>query len=270
MTTIPLEAAPALRPRARATRAVSLALALVCAGTALAIVLVSRHPHSHTIVPLSSSGQTVLVLDLSASISSDTFSRIGGTLSALARSGKRFGLVVFSDQAYEAMPPGTPAADLAPLVRYFTLPKQRTPGFAPTFPDNPWQSTFTGGTRISSGLDLAHSIALAGGRPATVVLVSDLDDDPADLPRLAAVLLSYRRDRVPMQIVGLQPSPANVALFERLLSPRPTVTEAPTLEEAAPHDVTPFPWLLVALGLAAACAAALSFAWAPRLAWGRA
>src|SRR5205085_999029 len=141
------------------------------------------------------------------------FSRIGGTLAALARSGRRFGLVLFSDQAYEAMPPGTPAADLAPFVRYFTLPQQRAAGFAPAFPNNPWQSTFTGGTRISAGLDLAHRIALAGGRPATVVLVSDLEDEPGDLPRLASVRLAYRRAHVPGRIVVLAAAAVGAALL---------------------------------------------------------
>jgi hypothetical protein len=271
MSTIPLADASALRRNARRTLVTRSALAAICAGAALTALLASRHPHTRTIVPLPANGQSVLVLDLSASISADTFSRVGGTLAALARSGKRFGLVIFSDQAYEAMPPGTPAADLAPFVRYFTLPKQRVPGFAPTFPDNPWQATFTGGTRISAGLELAHTIALAGGgRPATVVLVSDLDDQPGDLPRLASVLLAYRRDRIPVRIVGLDPSSDNVALFDRLLSPRPVTVRAPTLAEAPPHDVTPFPRTLVALTLVAACAAALLAAWAPRLVWGRA
>jgi hypothetical protein len=270
VTSIQLADAPALRPRARATRAVLVALAVLCLGAALAAVLIARHPRSQTVVPLPTSSQTVLVLDLSASISADTFSRIGGTLAELAHSGKRFGLVLFSDEAYEAMPPGTPAAALQPFVRYFTLPEQKRPGFAPTFPDNPWQSTFTGGTRISAGLDLARRIALADDRPATVVLVSDLDDEPADVPRLASVLLAYRRDDVPVRIVALDPSPGNVALFDRLLEPRPVVVQAPTLAEAAPHDVTPFPWTLVALTLAAACAVAVSMWWAPRLDWGRA
>jgi hypothetical protein len=268
VSAIPLADAPALRAPARITWLVRAALALLCLGSAVAAVLVSRDPHTRTIVPLPKNGQTVLVLDLSASISSDTFSQIGGTLATLAKSKNRFGLVLFSDQAYEAMPPGTPAADLAPFVRYFTLPEQRRPGFAPTFPNNPWQSTFTGGTRISAGLDLAHTIALAGKTPATVVLVSDLDADPSDLPRLASVLLAYRRDHVPMRIVGLDPSPDNVALFRRLLSPQPAVVQAPTLAEAAPRDTTPFPWTLVALTIAAAAAVALRYVWSPRLEWG--
>jgi hypothetical protein len=268
VSTIPLADAPALRAPARHTFAVRIALALICVGAAIAFALIARDPHTRTIVPLSSHADTILVLDLSASISSDTFSRIGGTLAALSRSGKRLGLVVFSDQAYEAFPPGTPAADLAPFVRYFTLPKQQAPGFAPSFPANPWQSTFTGGTRISAGLDLAHVIALAGGRPATVVLVSDLDDDPSDLPRLASVLLAYRRDHVPVRIIGLAPSADNLALFTRLLSPQPVVVEAPTLAQAPPEDTTPFPWTLVILAGVAAGAYALRAAWAPRLVWG--
>jgi hypothetical protein len=268
VSTIPLADAPALRPAAHRTFVFRQLLALVCLGAAVAVIVVARHPHTRTIVPLPAGGQTVLVLDLSASISSDTFSRIGGTLAALSRSGTYFGLVVFSDQAYEAMPPGTPAADLAPLVRYFTLPKQAQPGFAPSFPHNPWEATFTGGTKISAGLDLAHSIATAGKRPATVVLVSDLDDDPGDVPRLASVLLAYRRDHVPVRIVGLNPSPDNVALFDRLLSPAPVVAQAPTLAQAPPHDVTPFPWTLVALALVAAAALAARIAWVPPLEWG--
>lgn len=269
-TAIPLADAPALRPSARVTSAVLAILALACLGAALAVVLLARHPHTRTIVPLPAGGQTVLVLDLSASISQDTFSQIGGTLAALARTHTRFGLVLFSDQAYEAMPPGTPAADLAPFVRYFTLPDKEQQGFAPAFPINPWQSTFTGGTKISAGLDLAHQIATAGSRPATVVLVSDLDDDPGDLQRLASVLLAYRRDHVPVRIVGLDPSVDNVALFNRLLSPRPVIVKAPSTAQAAPHDTTPFPWAIVALVLAAAALLTTSALWAPRLEWGNA
>jgi uncharacterized protein (DUF58 family) len=267
---IPLADAPALLPRARVTFAIRFGLAATAVACVVAFVLVSRHPHTRTLVPLPSHADIVLVLDLSASISSDTYSRIGGTLAALARSGGRFGLVVFSDGAYEALPPGTPASDLAPLVRYFTLPPQRQPGFAQTFPTNPWQSTFTGGTKISAGLDLAHSIALSQAQRATVVLVSDLDDDPGDVSRLASVLAAYRRDRVPVDVVGLNPSPQNVLFFERLLGPRAPLVQAPTLNEVPPHDVTPFPWTLVLLAVAVAAALALREAWSPQLDWGRA
>ena len=54
----------------------------------------------------------LVVLDLSASISTDTYARIGATLDELADTGGRYGLIVFSDTAYLALPPGTPAAEL--------------------------------------------------------------------------------------------------------------------------------------------------------------
>ncbi|HZS24963.1 MAG TPA: vWA domain-containing protein [Gaiellaceae bacterium] len=266
---IPLADARSLRPAARITSAVLLTAAAAAVALGIAFLLESRHPHTQTIVPLPAHADTVLVLDLSASISSDTYSRIGGTLAALSRSGRRFGLVVFSDQAYEALPPGTPSADLAPFVRYFTLPPQRSPGFAPAFPPNPWGvSGFSGGTRISAGMELAHRIAASGGRHATVVLVSDLDDNPNDLTRLATVMLAFRRDHVPVRIVGLNPEPNDVALFQRLTQPAPVVAEAPTLSQAPPQDRTPFPWLLVALALALAAVLAAGALWAPRLDWG--
>ena len=182
----------------------------------LAAACLSRTPNSQTIVTLPSHANTIVVLDLSASIASDTYSRIGATLSSLAASRGRYGLVVFSDQAYEALPPGSPAADLAPLVRYFVLPKQATPGFAPTYPANPWTGTFSAGTRISTGLELAHALATGDAtHHAAVVLVSDLDDDPGDLARLASIMLAYRRDGIPLRIVGLNPSNRDARFFER-------------------------------------------------------
>jgi hypothetical protein len=269
VTSIPLADAPALRVPGRVTAAMRVAFAAAAVVALAVFLLVSRHPHTQTVVPLSSHADTVLVLDLSASISSDTFSRIGGTLAALSRSGKHFGLVVFSDSAYEALPPGTPAADLAPLVRYFTLRQSKVQGVPPSFPPNPWQTTFSGGTRISAGMDLGHRIALSGARHSTVVLISDLDDDPRDLTRLVTVLLSYRRDGIPVRIVGLNPSPADSAFFRRLIRPSPVIVQAPTLYQALPDDRTPFPWTLIALACLAGAALAGRELWAPRLDWRR-
>lgn len=267
MSVIPLADAPALRRAARLTLLARVAFAAAAAGLGLAFLLVSRHPHTEAFFSLPARADTVLVLDLSASISSDTFSRIGGTLATFSRSGARVGLVEFSDQAYEALPPGTPAADLAPFVRYFTLPPQKQPGFAPSFPPNPWQNTFTGGTRISAGMELAHEIAVATPRRATVVLVSDLDDDPGDLARLASVLLAFRRDRVPVRIIGLDPSPSDVAFFQKLLGPSAPIALAPTRDQVPPRTHTPFPWTLAALAVAGASVIALGALWAPRLEW---
>ena len=267
---IPLADAPSFRAAARVTVAVRAALLLVVLGATVAFLLVARHPHTRTVVALPSDANTVLVLDLSASVSSDTYSRIGGTLAALSRSGRRVGLVVFSDVAYEALPPGVPATALAPLVRYFTLPAQAQPEFAPTFPVNPWASTFSAGTRISAGLELAHTIALGQKRRTAVVLISDLGDEPDDLPRLAGVLAAYRRDRLPVRVIGLDPTPQDVLLFRRLIGPAASITQAPTVNEVPPHAVTPFPWALAALAAAAAAALGLLEGLSPRLDWGTA
>jgi hypothetical protein len=268
--TIPLADAPALRAPARLTLAVRALLAAVAVGATIAFVVVSRHPHTHTLVALPHAANTVVVLDVSASISTDTYSRIGGTLAAISHSGRRIGLVVFSDTAYEALPPGVPASDLAPFVRYFTLPSQTQPGVAPTFPPNPWTTTFTAGTHISTGMELAHTIALAQRQRPAVVLVSDLDDDPNDLAPLAAVMAAYRRDRIPVHVVGLNASPEDVTLFQRLLGPSVSIAQAPTLGEVPPHTSTALPTALLVLAVAAALALALRELWAPRLEWGSA
>jgi hypothetical protein len=268
VSAIPLGDAATLAPVARRTAAIRFALAAVAVAAVVAAMLASRHPDTRSLVPLAGRGSTIVVVDLSASISTDTYSQIGATLSALARSGGRLGLVLFSDQAYEALPQGTPAADLGPLVRLFTVPQQTQPGFAPTLPPNPWTASFSGGTKISAGLTLAHTLATSGGGPpAAVVLVSDLSDDPGDLTRLGSILLAYRRDQVPVRIVGLDPSASDLALFQRALSPAPVVTPAPPAGVAAAREHTAFPWLLALAALVACAALAWFEAWAPRLAW---
>jgi hypothetical protein len=267
LSTIPLADAPALHARGRLTLAIRTALAAIAIGAAIAFVVVSRHPTGRTVVPLPRNASTVVVLDVSASISTDTYARIGGTLAAISHSRARVGLVVFSDLAYEALPPGLPASDLDPFARYFTLPHQPQAGAAPAFPPNPWATTFTAGTRISTGMELAHTIAQAQPRRPTVVLVSDLDDDPQDLTPLAAVMAAYRRDNIPVRVVGLNASPQDVTLFERLLGRAVPVTQAPTLDQVPPRDVTAFPGALLLLALAAAAALTLREAWSPRLEW---
>ena len=230
-------------------------------------MLVSRHPHTQTIVTLPAHSSAIVVLDVSASISADTYSRIGGTLSSLARSGGRYGLVVFSDQAYEALPPGTPASDLQPLVRYFTLPPAHG-GFAQAFPPNPWANTFSAGTKVSAGLELADRIAFQDKlHKPVVILVSDLDDDPADLPRLVTIMLALKRDHVPLRIVGLNPSSQDTALFKRLSGGAPIVRAGLLQPGPEPKNHTPFPWTLVALALVVAVGIAAHELWAPRLEW---
>jgi hypothetical protein len=186
MRAIPYAGVQAFRTLAARTALVRALLAVVLVVLVLAAALSVRSPHAAAQPFLPPRAGGVVVLDLSASITSDTYSRIHNTLAQLVSRGGRYGLVVFSNVAYEALPPGSPASALAPLIRYFAVPSKVAPGEQPTFPVNPWTASFTSGTAISAGLDLARRIELQSHvrRPA-VVLVSDLADDPNDIQRLS-------------------------------------------------------------------------------------
>ena len=261
MRAIPLAAARALEPLARRTaieRTVGAGLLLALLA---AVVLVARAPDLRVepFVPKGSDG--IVVLDLSASISPETFARIGTTLSDLADAGGRYGVVVFSDTAYEALPPGSPAAELRAFARYFT---PRRGGF----PTNPWTTAFSAGTRISSGLDLARAVAARERlRHPTIVLVSDLDDDPLDLPRLRRAALAARNAGLRIGVVGLDPSPEDVRFFQRLLERPRDLRTARAPDAHAPGGGARFPLSLVALGAALAVALAAHEVLRARLTW---
>jgi hypothetical protein len=268
MTAIPLADAHVLRPAANRTLAVRATLAAALVALVVAFALVARHPGTQTIVTLPAHSSAIVVLDVSASISADTYARIGATLASLARSNGRYGLVVFSDQAYEALPPGTPAADLQPLVRYFTITPRTTPGVAQTYPPNPWSGVFSAGTRVSSGLELAHAIAFEDRlRKPVAVLISDLDDSPEDWPRLVTIMLAFQRDHIPLRIVGLDPAPEDVARFNRLSPDTPIVRAGLPGPGPQPRNHTPFPWTLALLTIGVAALLAAHELWGPTLDW---
>ena len=247
MNAIPLADTPALRRPAQVTFLTRGALAAAAVAIGLAFLLGSRHPQSRTVVLLPAHADTVLVLDLSASIDSDTFSGIGGTLAAFSRSDARVGLVCFSDDAYEALPLGTAAVDLAPLVRYFTLPPQKQADFARSFPRNPWEDTFSGGTRISAGMELAHEIAVSSAPSAD----GRARERPRGRPRRSRAARE-RAPRLPSRPgdgADRQARPLAVGrhFLSNLLGSTVPIVDAPALDEVAPLDPTAFPLSLVAL-----------------------
>ncbi|MGZ8694946.1 MAG: vWA domain-containing protein [Gaiellaceae bacterium] len=252
---IPLADPRPLLGVARRTAVIRFGAAAGLVVLAVAAILAARHPHAREARFLPEGSNGIVVLDLSASISTETYSRIGQTLDELSRTRGRYGLVVFSDAAYQALPPGSPASALRPLVRYFTLPPQERPGVAPTFPVNPWTGAFSAGTRISTGLELARSILIGDrlARPA-VLLVSDLDDAPGDLPALADIALAYRQEGIRLHVVGLNPAAEDEQLFRRFAGGNGSFSHARLPAEGGVAAVsTPFPWTLVvvALGLVA-------------------
>jgi hypothetical protein len=218
MKTIPLADLPFLRRATTLTALVRVGLAAAITALAILAVAAAARPERQDPALLPAGSDGIVVLDISASISSDTYARIAATIDRLARTDGRLGLVLFSDVAYEALPPGTPAGELLPFRRYFVLPEQRQPGLLPTLAATPWGESFSAGTRISTGLQLAYDRVRSArlGRPA-VVLVSDLDDDAGDRESLTSVALALKRARIPVRVVGLNASPEDEEFIARLL-----------------------------------------------------
>lgn len=250
---VPLGDAARLRPRAAAVRALRLAVAalLLTLVTVALIAAFRLEPERTSPLPAASGG--LVVLDLSASISSDTYARISATLDRLIRSKGAYGLIVFSDVAYQALAPGTPARELRPFARFFDVEVRERPGALPDLPRSPWSDSFSAGTRISTGLELALEVIRERHleEPA-VLLVSDLDDDTGDLPRLGRVALAYRRAGIPLHVVGLNPAPEDVAFVRRLVPANGSFTRAALPEQGGGASGR----LDAALGLSAAGIAA--------------
>lgn len=231
---------------------------LVLAAAALALVLAAaataRNPRTseQTLVPPDRIG--VVVLDLSLSITDDDYATIRHTLRRLVAENASIGLAVFSDAPYELLPPGTSAKELQPILRLLVAPH-----LGPV--RNPWTQTFRAGTRISSALDLAKSMLdrdqVANG---SILLVSDLETAPDDVPALARTIDNIERAGIKLRVVPLGPSSDAVRLFSGLLEKDAVaalthVTQPTNTEAGATGVETPFLFLilgaLVFLALAA-------------------
>src|SRR6266508_4586844 len=116
---LPLSDAPALAPLARRTAIVRLLLLALIAAVALAAALTTRQMRVGESAFFSPGSAGVVVLDLSSSTEAAPPEEIELALRRVARSGRRAGLVLFSDVAYEALPPSAKAAELLPFIRYF-------------------------------------------------------------------------------------------------------------------------------------------------------
>jgi hypothetical protein len=205
---IPLGDIAVLAREGRRTLAMRAVLAAALAG-ALVAAWFAAQPSGKRAGLLPRGQSPVVAIDMSWSVSYDNYAQIERTLEDLAGSGRRIGLVLFSDIAYEALPPGTPASELRPYLRFFAKRGVR----------NPWGDAFSGGTRIWSALDLAHRMLrrdrISNG---SVVLISDLADAPNDRAQLGQTLASFARDSIPIKVVGLDPTPEDAQLFRGALA----------------------------------------------------
>jgi hypothetical protein len=244
-----------LRPLARRTAVLRAVLAAALLATMAAAVLVARSidPRHAPLVPSGTTG--MLVLDLSASVYEDAF---GQTIRKLARSGERTGVIAFSDAAYELLPPGTPARELLPLLRFFRPEAASSTGELPV---DPWKD-FRAGTRISQGLRVAHeTLRREGTNNGSIVLVSDLEILPDEVVRLSDVAAELREDGIGLRIVPLFPTPAKYARIREIVGESSFLRESSAASPvAAPEGrsvrhALPWPFVLVATLLVALLAA---------------
>ena len=180
----------------------------------------------------------MIVLDLSASISSDT-SQPHRRDAAPARrdSNGRYGLVVFSNVAYEALPPGTPASALRPLVALLHAPDADGPGRG-SRPSRRIRGRVASaaardlGRARSGAPDPARRTTLGRSRGRAV---SDLADDPEDVQRLNQVRSTeYGRSRTPLRVVALNAAPDDAAFFARIADAAITLGPGARGERAVP------------------------------------
>jgi hypothetical protein len=271
LSAIELADFPSFAPAATRSRWLRRGLALLALVlAALAALATPRHAApAADLLPAGRNG--IVVLDVSASISWETYARIASTLERLRRGGGRAGLVLFSDTAYQALPPGTPVSELRGFERFFVVARPSSAGLQPQPPRSPWTEAFSAGTRISTGLALAlQKIREQSLARPVVLLVSDLDDDAGDLESLTSVALAYRKLGIPIRVVGLNPAPEDVRLVERLLPQGGTVLQSTLPGERDGSAPSRLPGGVLAAAIALALALALFLPLTERLRWSRA
>ena len=249
---------PALRTALLRWGLAAAAVALLAAAVATARDL---DPRDRGLLPTGTSG--VVVLDLSLSILDDHSGVIRRTLQRIVEADAPVGLVVFSDVPYELLPPGTPASELKPIIRLLTPPAR---GEVVT----PWSGSFRSGTLISKALQLAQDMLEGDGvENGSILLVSDLETSPDDVPATARVLRSITRTGTPIRLLALGPSSDARSLFGGILGRdafEPLVERPNAAPEPPAPGRRPLPHLLLLLGALFLAALAAHERYAGRLA----
>ncbi len=287
---LPTSAADELRREHRRTRAGRLGLAVAVLGLLLGAFGLARNLHALPTSYFATGSGGIVVLDLSTSVDAQKSQRVYRVLQSLADTEGRVGLVVFSDSAYEMLPPDTRSEELRPLLHFFdqgaagvggpggfggrrggnATPAQRRQG-----EESPWSLAFRGGTRISTGLAEARQvIAREGDRSLSVLLLSDLDDSGFDTAALTEELTTYERDGIRLRVIPLFPAREDRRLFTAVAGNGVFVDRPELLRNTAVRErltlVGSSPWALVVVGAALLGLLALNERWCARLRWGRA
>ncbi len=278
--TLPSTAADELGREHRRLRRLRLALAALAVVLLAACFTLTRDAKALPSTYFATGSGGVLVLDLSASVDQLKAQRIQRVLLALAETEGRVGLVVFSDTAYEMLPPDTRTEELRPLIRFFG-PRVTAPNFGqqkdgssarPSADESPWSLAFRGGTKISTGLiEARRMIARDGDRNLDVILLSDLDNSGFDSSILTEELVHYTRAGIDLRVVPLFPEPEDLAFFEQLVPGKAFIERAELVRNSEVQErqtlVGAFPWGFVAAAAALLLLLAANERWCGRLAW---
>lgn len=193
------------------TRILRLAFAGAAAGLVIAAVASARGLDTRSPGLIARGTTGVVVVDLSLSIANEDYSTVRRAFRRLVAENSSIGLVVFSDVPYELLPPGTPASELEQMLRLLVPPRLGPP-------INPWTQGFRAGTRVSAALELARAMLERDGvRAGSILLVSDLETAPDDVPPLTRTVESLRRSSIDLRVVGLGPSSDARRIFEGVL-----------------------------------------------------
>lgn len=262
---LPIADAPLLGEPARRERLLRTGLTGTLALLlAAAIVLAARARDSVLAAPAPAGRVTEVVLDVSGSVGGSSYGVVADALERLGHGHRPVGLVLFSDSAEEALPPGTPPAQLLSFVRLFS-PLQRalpseTANRPPRYEPNPWYPSFSGGTRISAGLAAAREALMRDGVRGDILLITDLGDAPDDRNATRRELVSLARAGIDMHVLALPNAyRSDLNRFGKLVGPgamRAELPRAPAAQAAA-RGGSSFPvWLAIAAALLALALAA--------------
>jgi hypothetical protein len=227
VTAIPVADVESLRPMWIRTTLVRLALACLLI-LVLALAFVSARmlePAKASLLPEGTSA--VVVLDVSLSVTDPVFRRIHNAIKMMSEGGQGVGLVVFSDVAYEMLPPGSAPDELQPMLRYFKRRGAPDPERASQvpYPLSPWSAGFSAGTKISAGLELADDILerekIENG---SIVLVSDLDTASSDEAVLSQIIANIESKGIELRVVPLFAFEQDLTFFRRIVGDENLVT----------------------------------------------
>jgi hypothetical protein len=239
-----------LHVHAGRTALVRIVLAVALVGTLAILFDVARSAGAGRAAVFPEGTSTgVVALDMSASISGPTYARVATTLRGIVNANQSIGLIMFSDTAYELLPPNSPPGALLQFIPFFT--PQRFYGGTPIFGQSPWD-TFMGGTRIASGLEMARkALSRANVKHGAILLVSDLNDAASDQGLLADEALRLRAEHIPVRIVPLFAASVDIHFFAALFGQDAFVSPSVFVHTAKRHAESiapPSPWSLLLLG----------------------